>query len=123
MKNATAFGWPLARALWLHYPELPRVYDVVDEFLIGSEFLAAPVLDANASSVNVFLPPGPWVHLWSGAVHGSASSASHITVPAPFGEPPVFYRQGSAVGQEVASKLGPVRQIQCLGTPPHRVGA
>ena len=39
-----------------------------------------------------YLPEGEWIHLWSGM---KFPKGEH-TVPAPLGEPPVFYRTGSA---------------------------
>ena len=53
----------------------------------------------------VTLPPGQWVHLWSGEVYGDANAVSTISVQAPFGEPAVFYPQGSAVGATFVTNL------------------
>ena len=44
-----------------------RVWNVYESFLFGDEFLIAPVLQPNATTVSVFIPPrsGGWVHLVS----------------------------------------------------------
>ena len=34
--------------------------DVVDQFLLGEDILAAPVLEQGATSRRVVLPPGRW---------------------------------------------------------------
>ena len=37
-----------------------------------------------------------WVHLWTGE---EAAGGHTVTVPAPLGKPPVFYRKGSQWSQ------------------------
>ena len=53
----------------------------------------------------VILPPGQWVHLWSGKVYGDAEAVSEVTVKAPFGEPAVFYPLGSDVAKTFIDNL------------------
>ena len=60
-------------------------------YLLGGELLVAPVVEPGADTRRVWLPEGEWVHLWSGA----SFSGGWAEVPAPFGEPPVFYRHAS----------------------------
>lgn len=43
---------------------------------------------------STYLPAGAdWVHLWSGDHYGGGQE---VTVSAPLGKPPVFYRAGSS---------------------------
>eukprot|EP00929_Paragymnodinium_shiwhaense_P101511 TRINITY_DN64659_c0_g1_i1.p1 TRINITY_DN64659_c0_g1~~TRINITY_DN64659_c0_g1_i1.p1 ORF type:complete len:810 (+),score=161.31 TRINITY_DN64659_c0_g1_i1:75-2504(+) len=66
----------------------------LSQFFFGDEILVAPALSA-ASSVNVYLPAGNWVHFWTQQV---------VTGPvlkewdAPLGKPLFFYRKNSADG-------------------------
>ena len=54
----------------------------------------APVHAAGQSEWPAYLPAGAdWVHVWSGQVF---AGGGRVVVPAPLGQPPVFYRQGSA---------------------------
>ena len=62
-------------------------------YFLGDELFVAPVIDLHKKSRRVFLPSGDWVHLWSGEAY--AGGEAH-TVPAPLGQPPVFYRKDGA---------------------------
>lgn len=54
----------------------------------------APVHREGVESWETYLPAGAdWVHLWSGRRFGGGAV---VTVPAAIGEPPVFWRDGSA---------------------------
>ncbi|MBM4379293.1 MAG: alpha-glucosidase [Deltaproteobacteria bacterium] len=104
-------GWPVVRALWLHAPDDARALDEADEFTLGRDLLVAPILNKCFTwpvcpySKAVYLPPGEWVHLWSGTVYGSAASGTDVTVAAPMGEPAVFYRKGAAMAAPFVSAL------------------
>lgn len=106
MDQAAQKGWPVVRHLYLHYPADPEVRKIrYEEFLVGSEFLVAPVLDADTKTVSVYLPQGQWVHLWTGDVKGSADAGVRLTVDAPSGKPAVFFKKGSAVGEAFRKSL------------------
>ncbi|MFD0204430.1 MULTISPECIES: alpha-glucosidase [Saccharothrix] len=68
-----------------------------DQYFFGESFLVAPVLDEGATTVRALLPPGRWVHLWTGEEHGDPAAAVEVTVPAPLGRPGVFHRVEDAV--------------------------
>ena len=61
-------------------------------YFLGDELFVAPVIDLHKKSRRVCLPAGDWVHLWTGK--GYAGGGTY-TVPAPLGQPPVFYRTDS----------------------------
>jgi sulfoquinovosidase len=73
--------------------------------MVGSEFMVAPVLDPGVDTVEVYLPAGRWVHLWSGREYGSAKKSVYETVRAPIGEPAVFYEEGSDAGRSFREEL------------------
>ena len=64
-----------------------------------------PVTWQPSCVVRVYLPAGSWVHLWSGAMHGSPARGVDITIAAPIGQPAVFYRAGSPIGAELVARL------------------
>ena len=109
--EATTKGWPVVRHLLMHWPEEEALYNVSDQFLLGSEILVAPIKNKCFTwplcpySKEVVLPPGQWVHLWSGTTYGEADAVSAVKVPAPLGEPAVFYPVGSAVGATFVANL------------------
>ncbi|MCL6454205.1 MAG: alpha-glucosidase [Alicyclobacillus sp.] len=86
-------GLPVMRPICL-YDDDPVWHNVQDAYLLGPDVLVAPVLEAGVCERTLTLPKGRWVHLWSGRAYG----AGEVRVPAPIGEPPVFFRDGSAWG-------------------------
>ena len=104
-REATERGWPIVRHPFLHYPEDHQVREIrYEEFMLGEDFLIAPVLDEGQTEVDVYLPRGRWVHLWSGEII-DAGSGLHTTMNAPLGQPAVFYRDGSATGANLRANL------------------
>jgi alpha-glucosidase len=98
--EAAATGLPLQRPLFLDNPDDPGSYGVEDQFMLGPDLLVAPVIHAGATTRRAWLPGGSdWVHLWSGR---RCRGGTGIEVPAPFGEPAVFWRDGSASAEVFA---------------------
>ena len=85
-------GLPAQRALFLHYPDDAVTFTIQDQYLYGGDVMVAPVIEAGAEMRKVYLPKGEWRHLWSGADY----APGWHDIAAPVGEPPVFYRPGSA---------------------------
>ncbi|HCF28905.1 MAG TPA: alpha-glucosidase [Cyanobacteria bacterium UBA11049] len=103
--EAAAKGYPVVRHPILHYPDDPQVYQLEGEFMLGSEFLIAPVMQPGQKQIYVYFPAGEWVHLWSGKIYGGSSQGVSQRVPAPLGQPAVFYRQRSPQGESVLTAL------------------
>jgi alpha-glucosidase (family GH31 glycosyl hydrolase) len=57
---------PLLRPLWYDSPEHGEFYTIDDSFLLGSDLLVAPVLDAGIRARDIQLPPGEWIDAWTG---------------------------------------------------------
>lgn len=83
-------GIPIMRACFLHYDD-PELYDLKYQFLLGRDLLVAPVIEPNKDKHKVYLPEDSWIHLWS----DEQVKSGWITVDAPIGKPPVFYRAQS----------------------------
>ncbi|MCM2291022.1 alpha-glucosidase [Allorhizobium sp. BGMRC 0089] len=92
-QEAVETGLPMQRPLFLHHENDKATYAVQDAYLFGRDLLVAPVCAAGISEHTPYLPKGEdWVHVWSGT---HFTGGETVTVAAPFGEPPVFYRKGS----------------------------
>lgn len=110
-KEAETKGWPVVRHLMLHFPKDTGSRDVSDQFMLGSQFLVAPIKNKCWTkplcpyNKEVYLPPGRWVHLWSGKVYGSKAQGSKVKVKAPIGKPAVFYPEGSTAGKTFVQNL------------------
>jgi sulfoquinovosidase len=105
IEEATDTGLPVVRHPFIHYPHDPEVYDRDYQFMVGSEFMVAPVLDPSEETVKVYLPAGRWVHVWSGREYGSLEEGVYETVDAPIGEPVVLYKEGSEAGHRFREEL------------------
>lgn len=91
-QRARAEGLPTVQALGLAYPALgvhPQ-----DAYLVGADLYVAPVEAEGATTRTLTLPPGTWVHWWTGEAFEGPGT---ITVDAPLGQGPLFQRGGSAI--------------------------
>lgn len=104
--EAAEQGLPLVRHLWLHYPGDPEVVGLKFQYLLGSDFLVAPVLDQGSEKVRLYLPSGRWKHLWSGqeVVVEGPNGLWGVCV-APMGYPPLFYLSTSAWGEQASALI------------------
>lgn len=104
VKEAAQKGYPVVRHPWVHYPNDAAVRLLDYQFMVGADFMVAPVLDPETSSVDVYLPKGNWTHLFTGEVYRHTQGKS-ITVAAPIGTPAVFYKTGSKPGERFRQSL------------------
>lgn len=57
-------GSPIIRPIWwLEPPTNASIYEINDQFLIGDDFLVAPVLDPGVDLMEVYFPSGTWYNL------------------------------------------------------------
>jgi alpha-glucosidase (family GH31 glycosyl hydrolase) len=105
VKEASETGLPVLRHPFIHYPDDLEVPGLDYQFMVGPELMVAPVLDPGEDSVEVYFPAGRWVHLWTGERYGSPQRGVNETVPAPVGEPAVFYKEDSAEGTRFREEL------------------
>jgi alpha-glucosidase len=106
VREASEKGLPVVRHPFVHYPHDLGVLDLNYQFMVGPEIMVAPVLDPGTDTVEVYLPAGGWVHLWTGTTYGSPGRGVRETIPAPIGEPAVFYKEGSEEGIRFRTELG-----------------
>lgn len=79
------------RGCFLHYENDPELRDIKYQYMLGSELLIAPVIKPNQDKWKVYLPEDDWIHLWSSGEYQGGC----VTVDAPLGNPPVFYKKDS----------------------------
>ncbi|MES0867797.1 alpha-glucosidase [Pseudovibrio sp. SCP19] len=87
----TKAGIPVMRPLFMHYEQDETAYDIQFQYLLGRDVMVAPVYNKEETVWKLYLPEDDWVHAWS----GQAFKGGWVTVDAPLGEPPVFYRKSS----------------------------
>jgi alpha-D-xyloside xylohydrolase len=101
--NTYQTGAPYMRALFMDFPNDPKVADLRDEYMFGPAFLVAPVTEQGATSRAVYLPAGTdWYNYWTNErFHGGQT----IQADAPIDTLPLFVRAGSIVplGEPVES--------------------
>jgi len=84
-------GLPPMRQSWLHYEDEPELRRLPYQYLYGRDLLIAPVLKPGKHLSEAWLPSDQWVHLWT----SREFQGGPVTIEAPLGYPPVFYRAGS----------------------------
>lgn len=122
-RQADRTGMPVARPLWLAYPNDRRAAQQDQEWLLGPDVLVAPVVTQAALSRTVYFPAGCWQSPTTRTrYHGPLSQ----TVAAPLDQLPYFFACGSkpfsvssrpagrpgcppATGRLAGSTLGPRR--------------
>ncbi len=109
VRDAATRGLPVVRAPFLHYPADPKTWTMsYEQFMVGSEFMMAPVVDEGATKATAYLPGGVWVHLFTGKKYGKENNKAGgvtVTVDAPIGKPAVFYKAGSKEGEAMRARL------------------
>ena len=101
-------GLPPMRHLALLRPDDPRAARD-DEFMLGPDLLAAPVVAPSQTQRPVYLPPGKWIDLWRSASDRKRPGdlrlrrakvlrgGREIVAPAPLDELPLFVRAGAVL--------------------------
>ncbi len=87
-------GLPLMRHHALTHPADRVLSARDDQYLLGGDLLAAPVLEPGATTRTLRLPAGAWVHLWP---RRTLRGPRTVTVRAPIGEPPLLVRAGAVL--------------------------
>ena len=101
-------GAPFMRALFMDFPNDPKVSDMGDEYMFGPAFLVAPVTDQGATSRPVYLPAGTdWYNYWTNERHTGGQT---ITAAAPIDKIPLFVRAGSIIPMGVQVPSTATRQ-------------
>jgi alpha-glucosidase (family GH31 glycosyl hydrolase) len=96
-------GAPFMRALFMDFPDDPKVANIGDEYMFGPAFLVAPVTEQGATSRSVYLPAGAeWYDYWT---NERFQGGQTIRADAPIETIPLFVRAGSILplGEQIES--------------------
>jgi alpha-D-xyloside xylohydrolase len=90
---ASRNGHPMLRTLFFEHPEDPTSWLIEDQYLFGTDFLVAPLME-DTPDRNVYLPPGLWTDYQTSQTYGGAGW-HHIRA----GEIPavILVRDGAAI--------------------------
>ena len=84
-------GSPLIRTMFYEFPEDKASWEVDDQYMFGSRYLVAPILEAGQTERKVVLPAGArWKELEGDRVYEGGQT---ITAQAPIDVIPVFVRE------------------------------
>jgi alpha-D-xyloside xylohydrolase len=90
-QEAADTGMPITRPMWLHDSEAEGNPHNDDQWMLGPDLLAAPVLEEGATEREVWLPEGCWQLHGEGRELGGHAT---LTVDAPLDVLPWFARCG-----------------------------
>jgi alpha-glucosidase len=94
LAEAHETGVPWIRPLVLENQDDRNVFDIDDEFMVGSALLCAPVLQEGATSRDVYLPEGEWFNFFTNKKY---KGGKRVTVEAPLDTVPLFVKAGSVL--------------------------
>lgn len=103
-QQAAATGVPILRSVGFEYPDDQQAWAQDQEVMAGPDLLAAPVTSDRAEAdgaagqptpVQVYLPRGKWIDVFTGQVVGGGQTITRMTSLDDF---PLYLRAGSAIG-------------------------
>ena len=94
LEEAHRTGVAPLRPLLLNYQQDANTLNLDDQFMIGDDLLAAPVLSPGKASRLVYLPKGGWYDYWTGKKY---SGGITVNVEAPLEVAPLFVRAGAII--------------------------
>lgn len=93
MKQAHEEGLPVMRTLFFEYPEDEICWQIEDEYMYGSDFLIAPIMESGARERKVYLPKGSrWRNMHTGEV---CDGGLYVCAPAPLDVIPVYTKDNA----------------------------
>jgi alpha-D-xyloside xylohydrolase len=88
-------GAPFMRALFMDFPNDPKVANIGDEYMFGPAFLVVPVTSQGQTTKSVYLPQGTvWYNFWT---NERFEGGQTIQVSAAIDTIPLFVKAGSII--------------------------
>lgn len=78
------------RTMFYEFPEDEKCWELSDQYMFGSRYLAAPILHLNEFERQVYLPAGTWTDIRNGKEYAGGQT---VTAEAPIESIPVFRRK------------------------------
>lgn len=102
-KTATETGMPVARPLFLEYPEQIESWNDWSTYKLGDDLLVSIIWEKGKTRQQVYLPSGEtWIDLWNDKEY---EGGQLLEVDAPPYQTPVFLRKGSTLELPDLNKL------------------
>lgn len=121
MEEAYETGIPMVRSMMLEFND--PLLDIDDQFMLGSDYMMAPVFERGTTSKIlrlVYFPKGTkWRHYFTDKVYDATENALNMMVDCPIGQPCVFKRIETGVGACDSTKAdsGCATGMQCATGP------
>ena len=101
-------GRPIVEPMYYEHPEEPAAYTVPNQFMFGTELLVAPITTpadraTGLGQVKVWLPPGLWVDVFTGATYRGGRS---LHMYRDLASVPVLARAGAVLPMVPADAVG-----------------
>ncbi len=94
-KTAHETGMPIARPLFLEYPEQDESWKEWETYKFGDDLLVSLVWENEKTLQRIYLPAGEtWINLWDNQEY---EGGQYLEVEAPPHQIPVFLRKGSSL--------------------------
>ena len=90
MEEASKNGSPVMRTMFYEFPEDEKCWELKDQYMFGSEYLVAPVLEAGCKSRKVYLPEGKWENINTKEI---CDGGKTVEVATPIDQIPVFKKK------------------------------
>jgi alpha-D-xyloside xylohydrolase len=95
-KEAAKTGMPIARPLFLTYPNQKNAWSDWQTYMYGPDILVSAIWEKGKTKHSLYLPEGEkWVDAWD--KEKTYTGGQTITVDAPLHKMPIFIREGSSV--------------------------
>ncbi len=94
LEAAHRTGVPMFRPLLLNYQNDYNTVTIDDQFMVGADLLAAPIVKQGLTQRLVYLPAGTWFDYWTGK---QLTGGATIHADAPLETVPLYVRGGAIV--------------------------
>jgi alpha-D-xyloside xylohydrolase len=95
-KEASATGIPIARPLFLVYPDQPEAWKDWQTYMLGPDILVSAIWESGKDKHTLYLPAGEkWVDAWE--KNKIYQGGQYIEVESPKYKIPVFIRKGAGI--------------------------
>ena len=91
MQETSKTGAPLIRTMFYEFPEDKQCWELPEQYMFGSDYLVAPILELGARERTLYLPAGKWESIEDKKTY---EGGRFVTVPAPLDVIPVFKKIG-----------------------------
>lgn len=108
--RASRTGLPLVEPMYWGSPDIDAAYHVPNEYMFGTELLAAPITEpmdksSRRGKADVWLPQGDWFDFFTGRRYSASSpNGRRMTVWRPLDGIPVFAKAGGIAPMQPLSE-------------------